>query len=426
MSSSDENPASSTRRGPNRFRSMRTTPASNKPTSSIRKPGNSLTNPSLRSQPSSALRNLPSGMSRKPEPDNLINFDEEPGPNTNSSQQNIEPSEQIQTQPGTKLKVKTEDLLPLITPTSSTSPLASEQVRQLTEAEEKQKRREEKEARRAAKAERHAARERERQRLAALAAEQQNQSHDNNSERGSIHSGNHQILDSQSKPTMSDRNLSNEIDSSQMIDDTTSMTSASRQIKSSNKKTEKLQARIIDLDTDLKERGEQILKLRKENRALQAKLDEANDAIGIEKQSHEKILNDIQNRSKRQIDAAQREIKHELDEANDTISNLNEQIRVLSKEAKTSTANAQKYKQEMEKINERFNTTSAQLVDMSQQCQKLTDAAVEREKENKDKIDEHRQNNVQSEEMMQNYQKQIYELQLELEQAKNDTRGSGC
>merc|ERR1719174_1831799 len=32
-----------------------------------------------------------------------------------------------------------------------------------------------------------------------------------------------------------------------------------------------------------------------------------------------------------------------------------------------------------------------------------------------------RQENVQSEEMLQNYQKQVYELQLELEQAKNDT-----
>ena len=62
---------------------------------------------------------------------------------------------------------------------------------------------------------------------------------------------------------------------------------------------------------------------------------------------------------------------------------------------------------------------------MSAQCQKLTDAAINREKDNKHKIDEQRQSNVQSEELMQSYQKQIYELQLELEQAKNDTRVLG-
>merc|ERR1711936_344127 len=103
------------------------------------------------------------------------------------------------------------------------------------------------------------------------------------------------------------------------------------------------------------------------------------------------------------------------------IQELSEQVHNLQSDANREKANAGKYKQETEKVNDRLQVTNSQLVEVSAQCQKLTESAMAKERDNRSTMDMQRQENVQSEEMIQNYQKQIYELQLELEQAKNDT-----
>lgn len=129
----------------------------------------------------------------------------------------------------------------------------------------------------------------------------------------------------------------------------------------------------------------------------------------------------MQSRCKRQVDAAQRNVKIELEESQEMIQELSEQVQVLQDEASREKANADKYKHETEKVNDRLQVTNSQLVEVSSQCQKLTESAMMRDRDNRGQMDMQRQENVQSEEMLQNYQKQIYELQLELEQAKNDT-----
>ena len=129
----------------------------------------------------------------------------------------------------------------------------------------------------------------------------------------------------------------------------------------------------------------------------------------------------MQSRCKRQIDAAKRDVKMELEESQEMIQELSEQVQVLQEEANRERKNAEKFKQETEKVNERLQVTNSQLVEVSSQCQRLTESAMANERNNKSTLDMQRQENVQSEEMIQNYQKQIYELQLELEQAKNDT-----
>lgn len=129
----------------------------------------------------------------------------------------------------------------------------------------------------------------------------------------------------------------------------------------------------------------------------------------------------MQSRCKRQIDAAKRDVKMELEESQEMIQELSEQVQSLQEEATREKANAEKYKQETEKVNDRLQITNSQLVEVSSQCQRLTESAMAKERDNKSTLDLQRQENVQSEEMLQNYQKQVYELQLELEQAKNDT-----
>jgi len=182
-----------------------------------------------------------------------------------------------------------------------------------------------------------------------------------------------------------------------------------------------MQAKIHALENDLRERGEQILQLRRENRKVQGRVDEANDALNMERATHEKLLEDMQSRCKRQIDAAKRDVKMELEESQEMIQELSEQVHNLQSDANREKANADKYKQETEKVNDRLQVTNSQLVEVSAQCQKLTESAMAKERDNRSTMDMQRQENVQSEEMIQNYQKQIYELQLELEQAKNDT-----
>merc|ERR1712066_449739 len=185
-----------------------------------------------------------------------------------------------------------------------------------------------------------------------------------------------------------------------------------------------MQGKIQQLENDLRERGEQILQLRRDNRKVQARADEATDALSMERATHEKLLEDMQSRCKRQIDAAKRDVKMELEESQEMIQELSEQVQVLQEEANREKNNAEKYKLETEKVNERLQVTNSQLVEVSSQCQRLTESAMANERNNKSTLDMQRQENVQSEEMIQNYQKQIYELQLELEQAKNDTSRS--
>jgi chromosome segregation ATPase len=137
--------------------------------------------------------------------------------------------------------------------------------------------------------------------------------------------------------------------------------------------------------------------------------------------THEKLLEDMQSRCKRQVDAAQRNVKMELEESQEMIQELSEQVQVLQEEASREKANADKYKHETEKVNDRLQVTNSQLVEVSSQCQKLTESAMMKDRDNRGHMDMQRLENVQSEEALQNYQKQIYELQLELEQSKNDT-----
>ena len=50
-----------------------------------------------------------------------------------------------------------------------------------------------------------------------------------------------------------------------------------------------MQAKIQQLENDLRERGEQILQLRRDNRKVQARVDEATDALSMERATHEKL-----------------------------------------------------------------------------------------------------------------------------------------
>ena len=186
--------------------------------------------------------------------------------------------------------------------------------------------------------------------------------------------------------------------------------------------TDRTQSKISDLESELRDRSEQILKLRKENRSLLSRIEEATDNFNIEKQTHEKILSDLNQRHKRALEAAQRDVTGDMSEAQDQILNLQEQNQMLNRQLEHTKLENKKYKEEAEKTTERLTVTSAQLVDMSAQYQKLTESAMAREKEKGMNLESQRQENVQSEEVIQNYQKQIHELQLELEHAKNDTR----
>lgn len=168
-----------------------------------------------------------------------------------------------------------------------------------------------------------------------------------------------------------------------------------------NGSVEKYQARIHQIENELRERGEQILKLRKENREVQARADEANDALAMEKATHEKLMADLQQRTKRKIDAAKRDTQMELDESQEMIAELSEQVQQLQIDAQKEKVNADKYKDEAEKINERFQVTSTQLVDMSAQCRKLTESAMNRQKDNQQSLEQQRQESVQSEELIQ-------------------------
>jgi len=182
-----------------------------------------------------------------------------------------------------------------------------------------------------------------------------------------------------------------------------------------------MQGKIQQLENDLRERGEQILQLRRDNRKVQARVDESGDALSMAQATHEKLLEDMQSRCKRQVDAAQRNVKMELEESQEMIQELSEQLQIIQDEASREKTNADKYKHETEKVNDRLQVTNSQLVEVSSQCQKLTEAAMMKDRDNRGHMDMQRLENVQSEEALQNYQKQIYELQLELEQAKNDT-----
>ena len=50
-----------------------------------------------------------------------------------------------------------------------------------------------------------------------------------------------------------------------------------------------MQGKIQQLENDLRERGEQILQLRRDNRKVQARADEATDALSMERATHEKL-----------------------------------------------------------------------------------------------------------------------------------------
>lgn len=50
-----------------------------------------------------------------------------------------------------------------------------------------------------------------------------------------------------------------------------------------------MQGKIQQLENDLRERGEQILQLRRDNRKVQARVDESNDALGMAQATHEKL-----------------------------------------------------------------------------------------------------------------------------------------
>lgn len=182
-----------------------------------------------------------------------------------------------------------------------------------------------------------------------------------------------------------------------------------------------LQGKVQQLENDLRERGEQILHLRRESRKMQARLDESQDQLSMEKATHEKILEDIQLRAKRQIENAKRNVHMELNESQEMITELTQRCQELDDEAKKERDLASKFKDEHDRVSERLQVTSSQLVDMSAQCRKLTENAMNRDQDNRHTLEQQRQENVQSEELLQTYQKQIYELQLELEQAKNDT-----
>jgi len=186
--------------------------------------------------------------------------------------------------------------------------------------------------------------------------------------------------------------------------------------------TDRTNSKISDLESELRDRSEQILKLRKENRSLLSRIEEVTDNFNIEKQTHEKILSDLNQRHKRSLESAQRDVSGDLGEAQDQILNLQEQNSMYKKQLENIRLENKKYKEEAEKTTERLTVTSAQLVDMSAQYQKLTESAMAREKEKGMNLESQRQENVQSEEVIQNYQRQIHELQLELEHAKNDTR----
>ena len=437
MSSSDDaiQTPSTNRRGASRFKSMRSGKsgptsggtASSKPKlalsteNSVNK-GNS-SSAALKANQAAALRGL---ANRRPATKTLAESDSDDDFGTSSK---LMSKKQQQQQQESSLKKSFEDL------NGSTSELKIQKTnrdkdrKEKESREERQERKEKHDAKKALKLA---------QQQALAAANQAINTHNSNqsisrspntsnqtlnkykSHSSSTHSINHQNLNPQNQIISETTTYQNDDKISQ-----TSKSSSTHQntnLEKSKREIQKLQAKIQELESDLKDRGDQVLKLRKDNRALQSNLDEANDSIQSEKQSHEKILLQVQDRTKRQIDAAKREGKSQVEELQETINDLSQKLNKTDGNNNRYKEEMLKYKSELEKTKERLQTTTSQLADMTSQVQRLSETALAREKDNKDKLFQQAQTNVESEEKIQNCEAENYNLRLELDQAKNDTK----